>query len=44
MASRNPKKAAPQLMSISRPVGSMCGSFLLWSASRSIVSRLPIAD
>ena len=42
--SRNPKRAAPQLMSISGPVGSMCGSLQLRSASRSIMSRLPIAD
>ena len=44
MADGNPDRAAPQLMRISGPVGSMCGSFRLWSASRSIVSRLPIAD
>jgi hypothetical protein len=35
--SRNPNRAAPQLMSNSRPVGSMRGSFRLRSASKSIV-------
>ena len=44
MASRNLKRAAPRVMSISLPVGSMYGSFRLRSASGSIVFWLLLAD